>query len=173
MDITLLSGVEQVINLGIDTSIITIINNGKRPIYVKNNASVIIGDNAAYIVPAETAYRLNFNTNNCRYLHLISESESDVGIAIQSIFKSIHRGDLVAGVETFIDFREPVSKYTVMNLSASDTLYFAVENTASIDGPGTIELPPGVIMSDDNVAVQKIHLISGGPARYQVTGQVR
>lgn len=170
MDVTLLPGVEQVIDLGIDASAINIINNGKQLIYVNNNKLVTVGDNTAYMIPPETTYRLDFSNVNCQQLHLISAGKADVGITIKSIFKPIHRGDLVADVETIIDFRESASKYTVMNLSTSDTLYFSVDNTAIIDGIGTIELPPGVIMNDDNVSVKKIHLISKGTARYQVIG---
>jgi len=170
MEITLLPSVEQVIDLGIDVSAINIINNGKQPIYAKNNTAVSVGDNTAYIIPAETAFLLDFKTCNCQSLHLISVSKADVGITLKSIFRPIHRADLVAGVESVIDFREPANKYTVMNLSPSDTLYFAIDNTATVDGPRTIELPPGVIVSDSNVSMQKIHLISDGTARYQVIG---
>lgn len=170
MKVTLVAGVEQIVDLGIDATIISCVNEGVSPIYVKNNTTVTVGDTTAYKLSAGITGNINFKSNNCQYLHLISAETAEIVIDIKSIFKAIYRGDLVGNIEKIVDFRDTVQHYDVQNLSTADTLYFALDVDATIDGMQTLELLPGTGFSDDE-SVQKIHLISSGTPRYQVKGR--
>lgn len=162
---------EKTVDLGAEAAIIRVVNPANSPIYLKNDATVTTTpDQDTYIAPASTTGQIGFGYDNCRYLRLICAETTIVDVEVMSQFKGIHRGILVAGEEKIIEFKGTASSYDIQNLSDTDTIYFSLETRVQVNGAQCIELPPGTGYGDDE-SVNKLRLISSGPAKYQVKGR--
>lgn len=90
----------------------------------------------------------------------------------------VFRRNLVAGQEQKFVFNKEVTLVTVLNLSNTDSIYLAINETAEIDGENSLLIPAGLgrDIPMDNTSnsstnqIQYVSVVSEGSPLIQIDG---